>query len=52
MHTLFFTVQQQLQEKHNDIKETVEESIKIKSNQGTKYNLKPIIYYSPRKHVF
>ena len=28
--------QQQLQKMHNDIKETVEESIKIKGNQGTK----------------
>ena len=28
--------QQQLQKIHNDIKETVEESIKIKGNQGTK----------------
>ena len=32
--------QQQLQEKHNDSKGTVEESIKIKGNQGTKNNLK------------
>ena len=28
--------QKQLQEKHNDIKEIIEESIKIKGNQGTK----------------
>ena len=40
----------QVQEEHNDVKEIVEENIKIKGNEGTK--IKPIFYYSCRKHVF
>ena len=39
--------QQRLQEKHNDIKETVEESIKIKGSQGTKNNLKAYYLLQP-----